>query len=253
LKKPNPRIGEPIDLSSLRQNAILNALADSSIATVLERGTLESLKLRQPIYDSEQQIHDVHFPIDCVLSIVARMRDGTEIEVGTIGREGMSALPLLLGASSTANVCYCQVRGCSIKISADLFRELATTDRAFQQLLDRYLQAYVNMLSQLAACNRLHTVYQRCSRWLLMSHDRVGSDAIPLTQEFLGTMLGTSRSGIAIAATRLQQAGLIRWAHRIVYIVDRVGLESASCECYEVARRQFHGSLRPRMGTRESA
>ena len=149
-----------------------------------------------------------------------------------------------MGAASTANVCYCQVRGSAIKIPADVFRELTASDPAFCQLLDRYFQAYVNMLGQLAACNRLHSVDERCSRWLLMTFDRVDAEEIPLTQEFLAMMLGTSRSGVAIAAATLQKAGLIRYAHGKITILDRPALECATCECYEVAREQFAGLLR---------
>lgn len=235
----------PVTPDLLRMNAILSALSEKSTARVVADGMLAEVALRDEIYQSEQTIRDVYFPLDSVLSIVARMRDGSEIEVGTIGREGMSALPLLLGASSTANFSYCQVRGRAIKISSELFRELAADDAGFRQLLDRYLQAYVNMLGQLAACNRLHSIYERCSRWLLMTRDRVTSDAIPLTQEFLAMMLGTGRSGVAIAAATLQQAGYIRYAHGIINILDRPGLESAACECYAIARDQFDGLLRP--------
>jgi CRP-like cAMP-binding protein len=236
--------GLPMTAAALRQNAILNALSDSSATVVLERGELLPVALRQQIYDAEQPIEDVYFPLDCVLSVVACMEDGSEIEVGTIGREGMSAFPLLMGASSTANVCYCQVRGSAIRIPADVFRDLAASDPGFRQLLDRYLQAYVNMLGQLAACNRLHSINERCSRWLLMTRDRVDSDAIPLTQEFLAMMLGTGRSGVAIAAATLQKAGFINYAHGIIKIIDRPGLEEAACECYKVARAQFAGLLR---------
>ncbi len=234
----------PITPASLAQNAILHALGSSSIAVVLERGELLPVGLRQPIYDAEEPINDVYFPLDCVLSVVARMIDGSQIEIGTIGREGMSAFPLLMGASSTANVCYCQVRGTAIRIPADVFRELAANDAAFRQLLDRYLQAYVNMLGQLAACNRLHSINERCARWLLMTRDRVDSDVIPLTQEFLAMMLGTGRSGVAIAASTLQKAGFIKYAHGIIKVLDRPGLEEAACECYAVARTQFTGLLR---------
>lgn len=129
-------------------------------------------------------------------------------------------------------------------IDALVFMELGESNRAFRQLLDRYLQAYVNMLGQLAACNRLHSVYERCSRWLLMTHDRVMMDDIPLTHEYLAMMLGTGRSGVTIAAGTLQQAGFIRYAHGTITILDREGLENASCECYGVAREQFGGLLR---------
>lgn len=161
------------------------------------------LTQRQSIYKAEQEISVVYFPVDCVLSIVARMKDGSGIAIGTIGREGMSAFPLLMGASRTANICYCQVRGGAIRIPAAIFRELASTDPAFRQLLDRCLQAFVNMLGQLAACNRHHTNYERCSRWLLMTRDRVDSDAMPLTQDFLALMLGTRQSEVAIATSTL--------------------------------------------------
>ena len=234
----------------MRKNAILNAVGDSTAALVLKRGAIVKIALRHRIYDAEQTIDEVYFPVDCVLSVVARMKDGSQIEVGTIGREGMSAFPLLMGASSTANVCYCQVRGRAIKIPASVFRELTATDPSFRQLLDRYLQAYVNMLGQLAACNRLHTVYERCARWLLMTRDRVDVDEIPLTQEFLAMMLGTGQSGVAIAAATLQHAGFIKYSRGTIKIRDRSGLENAVCECYQVARDQFDGLLRTMPGAR---
>ena len=241
--------GQRIRLPSLRQNAILNALGDSTAASVVEGGALVHLALRQQIYESEELIQEVYFPLDCVLSAIVRMRDGSEAEVGTIGREGMSAFPLLTGASSTANVCYCQVRGSAIKMSAALFRELIAADPAFRLLLDRYLQAYINILAQLAACNRLHPINQRCARWLLMTRDRIDFDAIPLTQEFLAMMLGSSRSGVANATATLQKAGVINYANGIVNVLDRPGLESATCECYAIARKQFEGLLQAVPGT----
>ncbi len=228
----------------MRENSILNALSEASAARVVAQGSFVPLALREQIYESEQPIHDVYFPLDGVLSVVARMRDGSQIEIGTIGREGMSAFPLLMGASSTANDCYVQVRGSAIRIPATLFHELAATDDGFRQHLDRYLQAYVNMLGQLAACNRLHSIFERCARWLLMTRDRVDFDRLPLTQEFLAMMLGTGRSGVAIAAATLQRAGFIRYSNGLITILDRPGLEDAACECYEVAREQFRGILR---------
>ncbi len=222
----------------------MHGLEAAVSARILEHGEIVQLAIRQPIYGAEQAIVDVYFPIECVLSVVTRMKDGHQIEVGTIGREGMSALPLLMGASSTANDCYCQVRGPAVKINARLFRELSSSSPAFRQLLDRYLQAYVNMLGQLAACNRLHSVYERCARWLLMTHDRVDVDVIPLTHEYLAMMLGTNRSGVTIGVGTLQQAGFIRSAGGNITILDRLGLEQAACECYEVAREQFGGLLR---------
>jgi CRP-like cAMP-binding protein len=149
-----------------------------------------------------------------------------------------------MGASSTANESYCQVPGAAIRMPATMFRLLSASNDVVRQRLDRYLQAYVNMLGQLAACNRLHSIYERCSRWLLMSHDRVETDDIELTHEYLAMMLGTGRSGVTIAASTLQRAGFIRYARGVISIIDRPGLESAACECYDVAREQFGGLLR---------
>jgi CRP-like cAMP-binding protein len=228
-------------LDVLAFNAILIGLDGPEVAALIAGSSLVDLPVRHPIYRPGEQIADVYFPIDCVLSVVSRMKDGAQIEIGTIGREGVSAIPLILGATTSANECYCQVPGSAVKIDAALFQSLRST--RFRQLLDRYVQAYVNMLGQLAACNRLHTVYERCARWLLMTQDRVESDEIPLTHEYLAMMLGTQRSGVTIAAGTLQNAGFIRYGHGVITILDRLGLEQASCECYEVAREQFGGFL----------
>lgn len=228
---------------SAASNAILTSLDEPEIQALLELGTLFALPVRHQIYRPDERIKDVFFPLDCVISIVTRMQDGSQIEVGTIGREGVSAIPLLLGATTTANEAYCQVPGLAIRIEVALFDRLKSNPR-FRQLLDRYVQAYVNMLGQLAACNRLHNVYERCARWLLMTQDRVDSTKIELTHEYLAMMLGTQRSGVTIAAGTLQKAGFISYGHGVITILDRVGLEGASCECYDVAREQFGGLLR---------
>jgi len=225
----------------LERNAILRGLRPSTAQAIVRDGTLVELALRDPIYLAQALIDHVYFPIDSVLSIVSRMSDGNEIEIGTIGREGTSALPRLLGATTTANDSYCQVRGQAIRMNAALFDAIVRDDPGFRVLLDRYLQAYMNMLGQLAACNRLHSVFERCARWLLMTRDRVDTDEIPLTHEFLAMMLGTGRSGVTIAAATLQRAGFIRYAHGLITILDRPGLEDAACECYSVARAQFAG------------
>jgi CRP-like cAMP-binding protein len=122
---PSP---QPITVAALQRSLILKGLAESTVERVLKSGSLVALQLREQIYDAEETIRHVYFPLDAVLSIVARMEDGSEIEIGTIGREGMSAFPLLMGASSTANVCYCQVRGSAIKLPAAVFRELTASD-----------------------------------------------------------------------------------------------------------------------------
>jgi CRP-like cAMP-binding protein len=245
VKKQNKGALSGITAQILDQNAILHGLEESVASQMIEKGELVHLAVQERIYEPEKTIRLVYFPLDSVLSIVSVMKDGNQIEIGTIGREGVSAFPLLMGASSTANDCYCQVPGTAVQIEAKVFRLLSTTNAGFRQLLYRYLQAYVNMLGQLAACNRLHTVYERCARWLLMTDDRVGLTDIPLTHEYLAMMLGTNRSGVTIAAATLRNAGFIRYKNGKITILDRLGLEDASCECYAVAREQFAGLLRP--------
>jgi CRP-like cAMP-binding protein len=224
----------------LRQNAILAGLSAPMVANVLETGRLIALKTPQQIYEAGREIREVYFPIDSVLSVVTHMHDGDSIEVGTVGREGVSAIPLLLGATTSANESYCQVPGRAVVIESDEFRGLLRAeDDQFRSVLDRFLQAYVNMLGQLAACNRKHSIYQRCARWLLLTHDRVNSSEISLSHEYLAMMLGAHRSGVTIAAAGLQRSGFIRYVHGHIVVLDRVGLEKASCECYAVAREQF--------------
>jgi CRP-like cAMP-binding protein len=237
--KPDRTTGQ-LTATILQQNAILTGLNADEADEVLEKGKLIDLTTPQQIYEAGREIHEVFFPIDSVLSVVTQMRDASSIEIGTVGREGVSAIPLLLGATTSANESYCQVPGRAVVISSNHFRGLlnAGNDR-FRRVLDRFLQAYVNMLGQLAACNGKHSIYERCARWLLLTHDRVSSDEIALSHEYLAMMLGSRRSGVTIAAAALQHAGFIQYAYGRIVILNRSGLEAAACECYTVAREQF--------------
>ncbi len=240
----SPSRSSELTLASLADNAILRRVNGAEAARIVEVAEWIEMPTRFAIYRAGEVITAVFFPIDCVLSVVTRMKDGGEIEVGTIGREGTSGIPLLMGGATTANDSYCQVPGWAIKMPVEYFHHLRTTSRPFSALLDRYLQAYVNFLGQLAGCNRLHSVYERCSRWLLLTHDRVGRDEIFLTHEYLAMMLGSRRSGVTIALAALQRAGYIQYAHGCITMLDRPGLESTTCECYAVAQQQFAGFLR---------
>jgi len=203
-------------------------------------GQLAEFERGQSVYQAEAPIDAAYFPIDCVLSVVTRMEDGSMVEVGTIGREGTTAIPLIMGANTSANESFCQVEGRAWKIPAQSFIGLLEGSRDFRLAMNRYLQAYVNMLGQMAACNGLHSVLERCARWLLMTQDRVDRSDFPMTHEFLAAMLGSRRSGVTVAAATLQGAGYIRYAHGQVTILDRAGLEATACECYKIAQEQFN-------------
>lgn len=228
----------------LSGNTLLHGLGGGDRAKILASGALVHLKTRQKIYAADREISEVFFPLTSVLSVVAELENGDMIEVGTVGCEGVSAIPLLLGSTTSANESYCQVPGLAISISPELFRHLKKENNPFRKLLDRYLQAYINLLGQLAACNRLHSVFERCARWILMTQDRVKSDVLPLTHEYLGMMIGSRRSGVTIAIATLREAGFLTSVQGKITILDRAGLEASSCECYRVAQEQFAGLLR---------
>lgn len=228
----------PLMLETLEQNAILASLARGPLQNaVTNAGALVHLLSRERVYGAGERIEHVFFPIDCILSVVARMADGHKIEAATIGREGTSGIPLILGAATTANDCYCQVPGRAVKIGVKLFESLSA-DLGFRRALKRFAQSYANMLSQLVACNALHSMFERFARWLLLSHDRLGSPEIRLSRDYLGMVLGTGRTGVAGAVATFQNAGFLRYSRGIITILSRTGLEGVSCECYEVGRAQ---------------
>ncbi len=231
--------------AALEHNSILRHAREEEAARIVEVSGLVEMPTRYMIYDAGETISQVYFPIDCVLSVVTEMEAGEAIEVGTVGREGMSGIPLLMGGTTTANSCYCQVPGQAVEMPIAHFHHLLANDATFRAPLNRYLQAYVNFLGQLTGCNRLHSVYERCARWLLLSQDRVEKDDIALTHEYLAMMLGSRRSGVTIALAALQNAGFIRYVHGHITIVNRAGLEEVTCECYAVAQKQFAELLSP--------
>jgi CRP-like cAMP-binding protein len=242
-------VERPEDLHTgglLLRNAILAMLSERERVAVRACGQLVEFHLRQSVYQPEEPIVSAYFPLDCVLSVVGRMEDGSLIEVGTIGREGTTAIPLIMGANTTANESFCQVHGRAWEIPASAFVALLEESRGFRLAMNRYLQAYVNMLGQMAACNGLHSVLERCARWLLMTQDRVARDDFPMTHEFLAAMLGSRRSGVTVGAATLQGAGYIHYAHGKMTILNRVGLEATACECYRVAQEQFNSLLQLR-------
>jgi CRP-like cAMP-binding protein len=147
---------------------------------------------------------------------------------------------LLLGATKMPSRAIVQIPGSALRVSAEAFKGALRRNPAFHASLLRYTMALINQIAQNAACNRAHPIEERCARWLLMTHDRVnGSDHFPLTQDFLAQMLGVRRAGVSVAQAILQKAGLIRYTRGTIYILDRPGLEAASCVCYRIIRAEF--------------
>lgn len=227
------------DLTILSENALLQALRDGD-PTPVEGVELVNVHTHEAIYLAGKPMEKVYFPVDAVISVVTTLADGTSVEVGSIGSEGTTGIFTALGASTVPNATFCQVDGRCFVMSCETFEHFLSSVPRFRHALNRYAMGYINVLAKLVACNRLHALDSRCARWLLMTHDRVGRDTFPLTQEFLAMMLGVRRSGVTLATTAFSDAGFIKYSRGTMTIVDRAGLEKERCECYEVERRQFH-------------
>jgi CRP-like cAMP-binding protein len=196
------------------------------------------------VYNDVTPLSEVYFPTTCVLSAVTIMLDGTTVEIGTIGHEGIGGVQTALHMRRVPGELICQVEGDAYVMNADVFENAVDESPALRMAVYRYLQSLLNLMSQSIACNRLHGLLERCARWLLMTRDRARSDNFYLTQEFLAYMLGVRRSGVSIAAGTLAQAGFIQYRRGNITIVDSKGLESASCECYRVVRDRTERLMR---------
>jgi CRP-like cAMP-binding protein len=201
------------------------------------------LSVRQTLYEDGSPAHDVYFPIDCVISVVTTMNDGSAIETATVGYEGMCGAQVALGTQDMFGRWFCQIPGRAYKMSVANFLAGYQNNERWRMAVGRYLQAVIDVLSQSVACNRLHLVSERCARWLLMSADRVHSPDFPLTHEALATMLGVRRAGVSVAAAALQAAGYLSYRRGRFHMIDPAGLESAACECYTVTRAIYDRAL----------
>ncbi len=197
------------------------------------------LKRGQVLFHPNEPISHVYFPESGVLSTVSHLDSGRMVEVGTIGNEGVLGLPVFLAFDRVPLEAAAQIPGIAKRVQAETFRELLKDCSQFHMVLHRYTLGFLTQVAQSAACNRAHSVTERCARWLLMTHDRMGSDRFELTHDLLAIMLGARRPGVSLAAATLQDAGLIRYGRGRVAITDRKGLEAAACECYAVVRQHL--------------
>jgi CRP-like cAMP-binding protein len=236
----------PTPQERLEQNRLLRALSPEVRQQLLPALELIVLSMRERLIEPHVPIPFVYFPLHGVVSLVSTLEDGTQVEVATIGNEGLIGLPLVLYANTVPFTAFVQVPGEALRIEAEVFGRLLLEETGvLSQLLYRYTQALFNQLAQHVVCNRLHRIAQRCARWLLLTHDRVGRDEFPLTHEFLALMLGVRRASVTEVAGRLQKAGLIRYRLGIIRVLDRAGLEATCCECYSVIKQEYDRLLGP--------
>ena len=213
----------------------LEALSRDLTPLRLEKGAL--------LYEPGDEVQDIYFPENAVISLLTLMRSGEAIESATIGREGALGLLAAVDERQSQSRAIIQIPGEVLRIPALQLRLTVLRSKDLRRLIDRHSEALFAHVAQSVACNALHSVEARFCRWLLCCHDRIDSDRISLTQEFLADMLGVQRTTVTVVARTLQAAGLIRYSRGVVDILDRAGLEAISCECYGQVRRHYQRLL----------
>ena len=227
------------DARDTEPNGLLKALPPETYLRLLPELEPVQLAAKQVLWESNAPIRSVYFPRTCVISLIVPLEDEPAVEAATVGCEGVVGVPALLGATSTVAQALAQIPGEAVRLSLSALREVLAEDGTLADLMLRYAQALWEQTAQSVACNRRHAMEERCARWLLMTHDRVGKDEFPLTQGFLAAMLGVRRASVTVAAGMLQEAGLIRYSRGRITILDRTRLEEAACECYHVVKAKY--------------
>ena len=233
------------------RNQLLAALPHEEYERLQQALTLMPLRQRQVLQRAGEPIQALYFPADGLCSVVIAMEDGRTAEVATVGNEGVVGVSAFLGSEWATGETIVQIPGeFAYVLPVEIFSAEMATCGPLHSVVSRYAQALVASLMHTAACNGLHPADQRCARWLLTSHDRIGRDAFELTQEFLAFMLGVRRATVSMIAQQLQRSGVIQFRRRGVTILDRQGLEDMACECYRAIRAQFDRlSMNLRPGT----
>jgi CRP-like cAMP-binding protein len=230
---PTDNDGNPVS------NKILLGLSAKECNQILPRLEFVRLKLHQVLHEAGETIKSGYFVNSGVLSVLAIQPDGKSVEVGLIGNEGFAGLPLLVGYTSSPTRVMTQADGAAYRCDAQTLKQLTQQYPELETRLHRFAFQLAMQTTQIAACNRLHEVEERLSRWILMSQDRILTNHLPLTQEFLAHMLGTRRSSVTVAAGALQKAGMISYTRGSVTILNRKKLEATACDCYGIVRQQL--------------
>lgn len=230
-------------LETARYNHILNALPDGVLHRILAVATLTDLPRGRRLYREDGPVEALYFPVDAVVSILTRAHAGAETVMATVGKEGAVGINVVMGVPRALGRQIVQISGQAIMIGAKRFAELLRIEQQLSLVIHRYLYAFVRDVLQACTCNRLHTTEERCARWLLMAHDRAGTDQFALTQHFLAEILGTRRANVNLALTMLRRAGVIQYVYRRITVINRSLLESFSCPCYAIIH-QAHELVR---------
>ncbi|HWD58984.1 MAG TPA: Crp/Fnr family transcriptional regulator [Stellaceae bacterium] len=239
MRESYPRMAAKLTI----KNRLLAGLSPADFAELAKELQPVSLPQRQVVYEVGAPFDYIYFIEEGLASVLTIMEDGSSSEAGMVGPEGLIGVSALLGAKTSAQHIVTQLRTEVQRIATASARAVFDNNPRVRAVLLRFIEDLLNLSSQTAGCNRLHSVEQRSARWLLMASDRIASNELALTQEFLAAMLGVRRSGVSEAASELQRSGLIRYRRGQIVIIDRAGLEKTACECYALDRQRVERLL----------
>ncbi len=231
-------MGDPTPTPAQSGNRLLARLPADAYRRLLPHLKTVPLPFEHPLHEARKPIKYAYFPTRGMASAVTRLQDGAGIEVVNIGSEGATGTATVLGVVSSPNEVFMQVEGEGVRVEVAALTKEATRDSPLWRLLGAYHAFFLFHVSQSVACNGLHSVHQRCCRWLLLTHDRVDTDVLPLTHGFLAMMLGV-RASVTLVLQPLQDQGLVRYARGRITILNRPGLEVAACECYQAVQDEY--------------
>jgi CRP-like cAMP-binding protein len=233
----------PDPIQKLVRNRILAALPAPEFGLLAPELAPVDLQLGEPLHRAGEPIRHVYFPEIGFISALSILSDGAPLEIGLIGAEGVAGVSVVLGSATSYYETMCQTGGAAHRMPVDAFKRSIEQAPHLRDLLLRYVHVFSVQVAQTAACNAHHDLSQRLARWLLAAHDRSGQPQLSLTQDLIAVMLGVRRSTVSIAAGQLQKAGIIRYQHGVITILDRVGLEHAACECYAAVVNEYRRML----------
>src|ERR1700722_15323679 len=226
-------------------NQLLAALGPESRSRIDPHLQPVTLKLGAVVCEAGGLLKHAYFPQGSVLSLLTVLENGSAIETANIGREGAFGLFAAMYSRVSFNRCIVQLEGRMVRCPIELLQTEFRTSEHVRNLFVSYSETLLSQVQQTVACNAMHTTEERMCRWLLMMHDRAGGKALPYTHEFLSHMLGANRKSVTLAAQALQTAGLISYHRGIIKVLNRPGLEKASCECYAIVKERFDAFLTP--------
>lgn len=221
-----------------QQNTLLGALPAEVLARLITELELVPLKLGQVLAESGETMSHAYFPLDCIISLLYVMENGESAEIAIVGNEGVIGVALFMGGDSTISRAIVQNAGYAYRLKARVIKDEFTAGGAFSRLLLMFASALITQMIQTAACNKHHTVDQQLCRWMLLSLDRLPSTKISMTDKLIGNMLGIKLDMVLKATNALTKAGLVDYDEGAITVLDRVGVEKRSCECYGVVKRE---------------